>query len=159
MNEIVPAGPIAFALPRLIAPAVSIVPPVYELLPVSVSVPDPSFVSEPEPLMTTDELEVPERLKTSAPLFVRLNSSVPLYTRLLASHPVVPPVPIWRVPPGCRFMVPYLPCDSVPPTDTSPPVIVSVPVPRGWPTLRLPLLAHVPLETVAVPRLPLIPPR
>jgi hypothetical protein len=38
----------------------------------------------------------------------------------------------------------------MPTTDTRPPVIVSVPVPED-PTARSPPLAHVPLDTVAVP--------
>ena len=66
--------------------------------------------------------------------------------------PPVVPVPIWSVPPEFRLIVPKVPCESVPPTVTRPPDMVSVPVPLS-PTVRSPLLAHVPLVTVAVPTL------
>ena len=56
------------------------------------------------------------------------------------------------MPPLPTTIVPQVPIESVPATDTTPPVIVSVPVPLE-PTVRLPLLAHVPLLTVAVPTL------
>ena len=76
--------------------------------------------------------------------------SVPLFVSVdTLSTPPAPPVPIWSVPPEFRLMVPWVPRESVPDTDTRPPVIVSVPVPLR-PTVRLPLLAHVPLETAAI---------
>jgi len=56
------------------------------------------------------------------------------------------------VPPELRLIVLAAFLESVPPTITSPPFMVSVPVPLV-PTVRLPLLAHVPLDTVAVPTL------
>ena len=113
------------------------------LVPVSVSVPPPCFVTAPEPLMMPEKVEASERLKMSVPLFVRA---------LTPSTPLAPPTPIWSVPPEFRLIVPAPPCESVPATDTRPPFMVSVPVPAS-PTSRLPLLAHVPLDTVAIPTL------
>ena len=74
-----------------------------------------------------------------------------------SSTPPVVPVPIWSVPPELRLIAPELPLVRLPPTDTSPPVMVSVPLPDE-PTVRLPLLAHVPLDTVALPTLPAVEP-
>ena len=89
-------------------------------MPVSVSVPVPRLVTEPTPSMTPAYAESSERSKTSDPLLVRLVASVP---------PVVP-VPICRVPPDSRAMVPDRPRASVPPTIATPlPEIESRPVP------------------------------
>ena len=114
------------------------------MLPEKVSVPAPCFVTAPVPLMMPEYVEASERLKMS----------VPLLMRSVARTPPVVPVPTWSVPPEFRLIVPLPPCDSVPPTVTRPlPEMFSVPVPLR-PTVRLPLLAHVPLATVAVPTLP-----
>ena len=72
--------------------------------------------------------------------------SVPLLTSDgTSSRPVVLPTPIWSVPPGFRLIVPPAPFASLPVTDTSPPDIVSAPVPLE-PTNRSVVLAQVPLS-------------
>ena len=70
------------------------------LVPVSVSVPPPCFVTAPVPLMMPEYVEASERLKISVPLFVSVETS---------STPDVPPTPIWSVPPEFRLIVPLAP--------------------------------------------------
>ena len=53
-NVIVPEVPTALRLPRASTPSLIVVPPVYELEPESVSVPEPDLVRVPVPLMTPE---------------------------------------------------------------------------------------------------------
>ena len=77
-------------------------------------------MTAPVPLITPDEVEASERLKMIMPLFASV---------VTPSTPVVPPTPIWSVPPALRLIVPEVPVESVPATDTRPPFRLSVPVP------------------------------
>ena len=70
------------------------------LVPVSVNVPPPCFVTAPVPLMMPEKVEASERLKMSVPLLVSVETH---------RTPVVPPVPIWSVPPELRLIVPKVP--------------------------------------------------
>lgn len=103
----------------MIEPADSVVPPEQVLVPVSVSVPVPCLTRLPVPLIAYAWVELSDRSKMS----------VPLSTTAVVIAPVVPPVPIWSLPPALRLMVPDPPRESVPATRTSPPLIVSVPLP------------------------------
>ena len=116
-------------------------PPPYVLLPDSVSVPEPSLAKPPEPLITAEADDDPERLK----------ASVPLVATLVASTPPVPPLPTCSVPPGSTTIVPNVPRERVPPTVTSPPLpTASRPVPL-LPTIRFVSVENVPPVTVTVP--------
>ena len=64
-------------------------PPLYVLLEVSVSAPEPSFVMLPEPVIVFVTVKSLLRLKIKAPLFV---------TAPVPNAPVVEPEPICKVP-------------------------------------------------------------
>ena len=70
-------------------PAEIVVPPEKELLPESVSVPPPCFVSDPVPEIAPAIARLSARLTTSEALFVM--SPEP-------SNPLVPPLPNWSTP-------------------------------------------------------------
>lgn len=69
--EIVPV-PAVPASPMIRLPALTVVLPVYVLMPVSVSVPAPKLLTLPVPEIIPLYEPLSERLKTSAPLFVML---------------------------------------------------------------------------------------
>ena len=81
--------PNPLALVIAMVPALIPVLPLKGLAPVSVSVPAPSLMSVPEPLIAPSNVRLPARLITSTPLFTTLP---------LPSVPVVPPLPTCKVP-------------------------------------------------------------
>ena len=89
----------AAALAMTRVPCSIVVGPLRLLAPASVKVPAPRFTTAPEPLSTPEYVEAFPRLKTRVPLLVRL----PVPPR---RTPVVPPTPIWSVPPALRLIVP-----------------------------------------------------
>ena len=78
---------VAWEIDRI--PALTDVVPSYPLPPESVVVPDPAWVSVPEPVMTFEKVAASLRLNVSAALLV---------TETVPSVPVVEPAPTWTVP-------------------------------------------------------------
>ena len=94
---------------------------------------------------------MPPRSPANDEVPLRSKTRTPLTGKVAASTPVVPPVPIRRVPPALRATVPEVPAESVPPTIITPlPLTASRPVPL-WPTNTLPLAETVPPVRVMVP--------